>query len=97
MAKRFISQKSIVELMRALREYRGSQEAIEFGELLYEHDFPDWFVIHAENPYQWHWKRILVDVRDGRFFYSPYSYGHDSIVNNKKRTLASTYFRGLQR
>lgn len=60
--------------MRALRDYglrsNDLEEPVNYTELLYEHDFPDWFVKHAESyEYQWNWREILIDMRNGRFFF----------------------------
>jgi hypothetical protein len=77
-----ISQKTVVELMRALRELSGntpgSEVPVNYTELLYARDFPAWFVTHAENYYQWNWQRILFELRDGRFFFSQGSHASDS-------------------
>jgi hypothetical protein len=60
MGRTSISQKTIVQLMRAFRDYGtvGSEldEAPNFAEELYEQDFPDWFVTHAKTYYGWHWR-----------------------------------------
>ena len=73
MGRTSISQKTIVQLMRAFRDYGtvGSEldEAPNFAEELYEQDFPDWFVTHAKTYYGWHWREILTDLRNGRFFF----------------------------
>jgi hypothetical protein len=81
-AGKSISQKTIVELMCALRELagntQGSEVPVHYTELLYAHDFPLWFVAHAENYYHWNWQRILFELRDGRFFFSQGSPASDS-------------------
>ena len=72
-----LSQRTIVELMCALRELCGDATGLEvpvnYTEFLYARDFPAWFVTRAENLYHWNWQRILFELRDGRFFHS-----HDS-------------------
>jgi hypothetical protein len=77
-----LSQKTIVELMCALRELSGHTADVEvpvdYTELLYGRDFPAWFVTHAKNFYHWNWQRILFELRDGRFFFSQYSQASDS-------------------
>jgi hypothetical protein len=45
-----------------------------FSRLLYEHDFPDWFVGHANSDYQFNWDEILVTLRNGRFFFPSTGY-----------------------
>jgi hypothetical protein len=81
-AGKSISQKTIVELMCALRELsgntQGSEVPVHYTELLYAHDFRLWFVAHAENYYHWNWQRILFELRDGRFFFSQESPTSDS-------------------
>lgn len=69
--------------MRALNQYgtdSSGWKAGDFGELLYEHDFPDWFVIHAESHYRWNWKEALIDLRSTAFFFPSASILGDSIV-----------------
>jgi hypothetical protein len=56
---------------------------INFSRLLYEHDFPDWFVAHAEGHYRFDWDEILMSLRNGRFFFrDPGYFGlpNDSIL-----------------
>jgi hypothetical protein len=55
--------------MSALR-----QGDVNYTESLYAHDFRDWFVRHAGGFYRWDWTRILMDIRNGRFFQNPYTY-----------------------
>jgi hypothetical protein len=75
MGQKLISQRTIVELMRALREYgltsTDLEEPVNYTEFLYERDFPDWFVKHAAESYEygWNWQKILLDMRNGRFFF----------------------------
>ena len=60
-------------VMRALRddgsEAHELEEPPDIGELLYEHDYPDWFVTHARSHYDWDWSRILPAVRNTEFFF----------------------------
>ena len=75
--------------MRALRDYglpsNDLEERVNYPELLYEHDFPDWFVKHAESyEYQWNWREILIDMRNGRFFFYHHTYSTSiSITDNR--------------
>jgi hypothetical protein len=69
--------------MRALNQYgtgTSGWKAGDFAELLYEHDFPDWFVIHVESHYTWNWKEALIDLRSTAFFFPSTSILGDSIV-----------------
>lgn len=53
-------------MMEALGAARNDFRA----RLLYGHNFPDWFVTHAEGHYYlFDWDRILRDLRNRRFFY----------------------------
>jgi hypothetical protein len=74
MPAKSLSQRTIVELMCALRELCGDATGLEvpvnYTEFLYARNFPVWFVTRAENPYHWNWQRILFELRDGRFFHS---------------------------
>ena len=86
--KKAVSQKTIVELMRALREYRPPRTDLEapanYIELLYANDFPDWFVSHADYFYAWNWRKILMDMRTGRFFFlSTYSSSVNIVTGEK--------------
>jgi hypothetical protein len=64
-------------MMRALREHGTAAHELEeppdIGELLYENDFPDWFVIHSRSQYQFDWNQILPAVRNTQFFF-PHTY-----------------------
>jgi hypothetical protein len=70
-------------MIRALNRYGTSDsgwKAGDFAELLYENDFPDWFVIHADSHYRWNWKEALFDLRNTAFFFPSESILGDSIV-----------------
>src|SRR5438552_2122791 len=71
-SKHFVSQRTMVQVARALRERRIR---VNFTELLYAKDFPDWFVTHADTPFGWDWMRILMALRNGTFFVSEFSFG----------------------
>jgi hypothetical protein len=45
-----------------------------FSRLLYEYDFPDWFVVHASSYYQFNWDSILITLRNGDFFFPDTGY-----------------------
>jgi len=45
-----------------------------YSRLLYEHNFPDWFVVHASSYYQFNWDGILITLRNGRFFFPDTGY-----------------------
>jgi len=64
-----VSQRTIVELMRALREQK-----VNYMELLYANDFRDWFVGQADTYYRWNWTEILMELRNGHFFFASSGY-----------------------
>lgn len=72
-----ISQRTLVSVMRALREHGTAAHELEeppdLGELLYENDFPDWFVTHSRSQYGFDWAQILPAVRNTQFFF-PHTY-----------------------
>jgi len=45
-----------------------------FSRLLYEHDFPDWLVVHAGGYYGFNWDLILVALRNASFFFPDAGY-----------------------
>ena len=72
-----VSQRTLVSVMRALREHGSAAHKLEeppnLGELLYENDFPDWFVVHSRSQYGFDWAEILPAVRNTQFFF-PHTY-----------------------
>jgi hypothetical protein len=68
-----LSQRTIVAVIRTLRDHGSAARGPNIGELLYEHDFPDWFVTHSRNTYNFEWGQILPEVRNTQFFF-PHSY-----------------------
>jgi hypothetical protein len=52
----------------------ANSRLVNFSRLLYEHDFADWFVVHASSYYQFNWDTILVTLRNGRFFFPDTGY-----------------------
>ncbi len=74
---KILSQRTPVAVMRALREHGTAAHELEeppdIGELLYENDFPEWFVTHSRSQYQFDWMRILPAVRNTQFFF-PHTY-----------------------
>jgi hypothetical protein len=77
MPRKLVSQRTLVSVMRALREHGTAayelEEPPDFGALLYENDFPDWFVTHSRSQYSFDWMQILPAVRNTQFF-SPHNY-----------------------
>jgi hypothetical protein len=60
---------------------------INYGELLYEKDFPDWFVIQAAQR-GWDWVSILLALRRGGFFFVRTTAGfRQSIVPDHEHSL----------
>ena len=52
----------------------GSVLIANYSRLLYEHNFPDWFVVHASSYYEFNWDGILMALRNGRFFFPDTGY-----------------------
>jgi hypothetical protein len=75
--------------MNALRQ----GNITNYTETLYANNFRDWFVRHAGEFYRWNWTRILIDMRNGRFFQNPYSYGASSSITGEY--LSETSAKGL--
>ena len=74
MPQSIVSQRSIAKAVGSFREYHNEQVRVlrrepDFSLMLYERGFPDWLVTHAESEYGWEWMRILMDLRNGRFFF----------------------------
>jgi hypothetical protein len=88
-----VSQKTIVEVMRALRQYNGN-----YSEELYAADFPDWFVVHASSSYGWEWQNILISLKNGDFFFGA-SYFNDISITGEylSRENAKALGEGLIR
>lgn len=58
-----------MEALEGLSSYRSYQMQGDLSRVLYEYDFPDWFVRHAQSLYRWDWQRILMDLKSWRFFF----------------------------
>ncbi len=41
---------------------------------LYEHDFPDWFIVHARSYFGFRWPDILMALRNESFFFPDTGY-----------------------
>jgi hypothetical protein len=65
-----LSQRTLVRMMEVLTAAHITNPS----RLLYEHDFPDWFVVHAGSQYQFKWDGILITLRNGRFFFPDTGY-----------------------
>lgn len=55
---------------------------LNYTEALYAVDFPYWFLKQANDVfYRWNWTKILMDMREGRFFQNTLTYtASDSIT-----------------
>lgn len=78
-----VSQRTMVEMMRTYSNVSRSERQPDFTELLYEHDFPHWFTTHAESEYGWNWRTILIDLRNGRFFFPSNNYFSDNSITGQ--------------
>ncbi|MHB8217090.1 MAG: hypothetical protein ACYDDS_13525 [Candidatus Sulfotelmatobacter sp.] len=76
---------------------------LNYGDRLYENNFPDWFVIHVASDYSGDWTAIFVELRRGTFFFSDDITGfRTSIVRNcsllsdtEARVLGEHYIQKL--
>lgn len=57
-----------------MMEVFSDARKINFPRLLYEHDFPDWFVAQAKAGFNLDWDAIFVALREERFFFPQYDY-----------------------
>jgi hypothetical protein len=62
-----ISQKSIIEVKQVFGA--PINRILNYSDLLYAKNFPDWFVIHATQQYSWDWTAMLIELRRGTFFF----------------------------
>jgi hypothetical protein len=63
-----VSQKTLVELKKVFEAPKN--RGLNYGDLLYENDFPDWFVVQASQTNVWDWMVILLSLRRGTFFFA---------------------------
>jgi hypothetical protein len=74
---KMLSQRTLVAVMRSLRDYVTAADELEeppdFVELFYENGFPPWFAIHARSQYGYDWREILPAIRSTHFFF-PHTY-----------------------
>src|SRR5690349_24445016 len=62
-----LSQRTLVRMMEVFKnQFWPNDRVFNF---LYEHDFADWFLRHAQTNYDFEWQQILVDLRNTHFFY----------------------------
>jgi hypothetical protein len=80
-----VSQKTIVELKRVFEAIINRNS--NYGDLLYERDFPDWFVIHATQAHSWDWTSMLVELRRGAFFFVQDITGWQTCIVNDRPDL----------
>ena len=71
--------------MEVLEQHTSNASRRRLHRQLYEHDFPDWFLNHAEGMFRFDWQRILTSLRNTHFFFTT-SYLH-SFVNITGRYL----------
>ncbi len=74
------SQRTMVRVMEVLEGHGGK---VNMSRFLYEHEFEDWFVIHAESYYYFDWQRILMALRNTQFFYPSTTYFSSNSILGK--------------
>jgi hypothetical protein len=82
-----VSQKTIVELKRVFEAIINRH--LNYADLLYERDFPDWFVIRGAQTYSWDWTAMLVELRRGAFFFVQDITGWQMCIVNDRPDLTS--------
>jgi len=76
-----VSQNTIIEVKKVFQTFTNRN--LNYGDLLYAKNFPDWFIIHATSTYSWDWTAMLVELRRGTFFFVQDITGwRTSIVSN---------------
>jgi hypothetical protein len=80
MTRRILSQRTVTQVKRVLDGLGGMHDR---RDLLYEHDFPDWFIRQTQR-YAWNWIEVLWDLRSGTFFYTENHFADedDTIIPN---------------
>ena len=53
---------------------------LKYAELLYEHDFPDWFIVQATRRHSWEWPSLLIDLRRGTFCFDRDGFGRTRCI-----------------
>src|SRR5260370_10278627 len=84
MAGRIVSQRTIIELKNVLGA--ANNRRINYADVLYANDFPDWFVIRAQQ-WQWRWIDILLGLRRGGYFFNESIGMVESIIPNLRYNL----------
>src|SRR5271155_2992431 len=78
-----ISQRSIVAMTRVFNVFTNRN--LNYAEILYEHDFPDWFIGQATQRYDWTWPPLIIDLRSGNFFFVRDRFGGPVSILPEKR------------
>jgi hypothetical protein len=68
MADRTVSQRTIMQAKYVFQNVYNKH--LNYGDRLYENNFPDWFVIHVAGDYSGDWTAIFVELRRGTFFFT---------------------------
>lgn len=55
----------------------------KMSRLLYEHDFPDWFVTQARSFFYFNWDDIVIQLRSGRFFFASRGYSSSGNITGE--------------
>ncbi len=65
-----LSRGTLAAVIRALRAYVSVHDEVDITTFFYEHNFPDWFITHAQSSYSFEWIRIIPDLRNTRFLFT---------------------------
>jgi hypothetical protein len=102
MADKYVSQRTIVSIARVFELFVN--RPLNYGEILYENDFPDWFVSQASQRHDWNWPHLLIDLRRGSFFFVPQFgggldisivSGHQSLSHSDAKVFGEYFIENL--
>ena len=82
----------MMEALDGLSSYRSNQMLGDLARDLYENNFPDWFVRHAQLLYRWNWQKILMDLKSPRFFFPAGPSGNN--ITEEYMSQATAVLRG---
>src|ERR1700674_5079795 len=67
-SEKTLSQRTLLEI-KSVYENPANRGRLDYGDLLFRNNFPDWFVVRAAQTNHWDWLVILLSLRRGTFFF----------------------------
>ena len=85
--------------MEVLEQHTSNASRRSLYRQLYEHDFRDWFLNHAEGMFRFDWQAILTSLRNTHFFFPGYCSPEHNITGEylDERLAASLGEKLIQR